>query len=415
MRTALWAKKKYSFINGSVKQPADDSLELEDWWTVNSMLTISHMESVKDLWEDIKQRFSIGNGPRMQQLRSDLANCRQEGQSIVSYFGRLKTLWDEINNYDQIPVCMHASSECNLTIELERKREEERVHQFLMGSDEEGYGTMRSNILSTEPLPNLNRAYAMVVQQERVIQNGGVIDHVELLLDEEVVKSVAMERNVAREELLVPTPHNQLELMNGGNERLTGTQKIFSWIIDIGASHHMTGTLAFFSELRDIVPCSVGLPNGEKTLAVKEGTVLLGGDLKLQRVLYVPDLNCNLDLNSRNLIGAGKQREGLYFLKGVTLVHACKVADVGSFELWHKRMGNPSYKVVELIPEAGSIVRKTNKTCEVCFRAKQMGEIFFSSDNKADGCFELIHCDLWGPYRVPTSCGAIYFLAIVND
>ncbi|XP_058008204.1 uncharacterized protein LOC131182873 [Hevea brasiliensis] len=174
MRTALQAKKKYGFIDGSVKQPVDDSLELEDWWTVNSMLvswvfntieptlrsTISHMENVKDLWEDIKQRFSIGNGPRMQQLRSDLANYRQEGQPIVSYFGRLKTLWDEINNYDQIPVCICAGCRCNLTIELERKREEERVHQFLMGLDEEGYGTVRSNILSTEPLPNLNRAYA---------------------------------------------------------------------------------------------------------------------------------------------------------------------------------------------------------------------------------------------------------------
>ncbi|XP_058006068.1 ferrochelatase-2, chloroplastic isoform X3 [Hevea brasiliensis] len=36
--------------------------------------------------------------------------------------------------------------------------------------------------------------------------------------------------------------------------------------------------------------------------------------------------NCpEKDLNSRNLIGAGEQREGLYFLKGVTSVHACKV------------------------------------------------------------------------------------------
>jgi len=30
MRTALRAKKKYDFIDGSVKQPANDSLELED-------------------------------------------------------------------------------------------------------------------------------------------------------------------------------------------------------------------------------------------------------------------------------------------------------------------------------------------------------------------------------------------------
>ena len=37
-----------------------------------------------------------------------------------------------------------------------------------MGLDEDGYGTVRSNILSIEPLPNLNRVYAMIVQQERV-------------------------------------------------------------------------------------------------------------------------------------------------------------------------------------------------------------------------------------------------------
>ncbi|KAG8644263.1 hypothetical protein MANES_11G111801v8 [Manihot esculenta] len=88
----------------------------------------------------------------MQQLRSDLAKCRQDGQSIVLYFGKLKILWDEINNYDQILVCAGAGYKCNLTIEMKRKREEERVHQFLIGLDEEGYGTMQSHILSTDPL-----------------------------------------------------------------------------------------------------------------------------------------------------------------------------------------------------------------------------------------------------------------------
>ncbi|XP_057984651.1 uncharacterized protein LOC131169439 [Hevea brasiliensis] len=454
MCTALRAKKKYGFIDGSVKQPADDSLELEDWWTINSMLiswvfntieptlrsTISHIENVKDLWEDIKQRFSIGNGPRMQQLRSDLANCRQEGQLIVSYFGRLKTLWDEINNYDQIPVCICAGCRCNLTIKLERKREEERVHQFLMGLDEEGYGTVRSNILSTEPLPNLNHAYAMVVQQERMRtmtrtkeergnpmsfairagsrnSGGGGKDKSSIYSNcnreghdaescfqligypewwgnrprrTSVGRGGGQKRGnrvgrskgeVARANatqaigvdggrgIVTDSDRKGLSRLNkeqwaallgmlnscqnGGNETLTGTQRIFPWIIDTGASHHMTGTLAFLSELRDIVPCSIGLPNGEKTLAVKEGTVLLGGDLKLQQVLYMPNLNCNLifvsqllndsnlviqltnkicaiqDLNSRNLIGAGEQLVGLYFLKGFTSVHACKTSCVG--------------------------------------------------------------------------------------
>ena len=31
VRTALQAKKKYGFVDGSIKQPDNDSLELEDW------------------------------------------------------------------------------------------------------------------------------------------------------------------------------------------------------------------------------------------------------------------------------------------------------------------------------------------------------------------------------------------------
>ena len=90
VRIALRAKKKYGFMDGSIKQPDNDSLELEDWWTINSMLvswvfntveptlrsTISYMENVKELWEEIKQQFSIGNGPRVQQLKSDIVNCK---------------------------------------------------------------------------------------------------------------------------------------------------------------------------------------------------------------------------------------------------------------------------------------------------------------------------------------------------
>lgn len=37
-----------------------------------------------------------------------------------------------------------------------------------MGLDEEGFGMVRSIILSTKPIPNMNRTYAMIVQQERV-------------------------------------------------------------------------------------------------------------------------------------------------------------------------------------------------------------------------------------------------------
>ena len=53
--------------------------------------------------------------------------------------------------------------------------------------------------------------------------------------------------------------------------------------------------------------------------------------------------------------------------------------------------------------------------CDICFRAKQTRDVFFESCNKTTKCFELIHVDVWGPYRVPSSSGAVYFLTIVGD
>ena len=45
--------------------------------------------------------------------------------------------------------------------------EQEKVHKFVMGLDHKKYNTMRSNILSQEPLPNLNKAYAAIVRERR--------------------------------------------------------------------------------------------------------------------------------------------------------------------------------------------------------------------------------------------------------
>lgn len=60
------------------------------------------MMYVEDLWEDIKEHFSVVNRPRIQQLKAELADCKQWGLSVVGQCGELKTLWDELANYEQI-------------------------------------------------------------------------------------------------------------------------------------------------------------------------------------------------------------------------------------------------------------------------------------------------------------------------
>jgi len=53
--------------------------------------------------------------------------------------------------------------------------------------------------------------------------------------------------------------------------------------------------------------------------------------------------------------------------------------------------------------------------CDVCFRAKQTRMSFPLSNNKAKNCFDLIHCVIWGAYRVKSLSGVHYFLTIVDD
>ena len=53
--------------------------------------------------------------------------------------------------------------------------------------------------------------------------------------------------------------------------------------------------------------------------------------------------------------------------------------------------------------------------CDTCLRAKQTGSQLFTSESKADGLLDLIHCDIWGPYKIASFYGAYCFLTIVDD
>ena len=525
------------FIDGTHIQPEDEAPDLEDWWTVQSMIvswilntiepslrsTVAYAETAHNLWEDIKERFSVVNGPRIQQLRSDLSRCKQEGMVVATYFGKLKVLWDELANSDKIPSCTCGGCKCGIGAQLEKRREEEKVHQLLMGLDDASYGTVRSNILASDPLPSLNRVYAMLVQEERVRMMAKSTE------ERGLVVGLAMQANYKEkgrgdmvEKLMTcshcgknghdmkgcfqligypewwgdrpksegkwkgrgcqgmrnkgnPTRANvahasgsnsqannddkKLEMAGLTNEqwkvlvdmiskqksneseKMTGKSIWDLWIIDSGASNHMTGSLENLSEKETIQGCPVGLPDGERVLACEQGTVTLEEGLELKNVLYVPKLKCNLlsvpqltdeencvvtftdklciiqDRTSRTLIGAGERKDGLYWYRGVRKTQACHVKMENQLALWHQRLGHPSFKIVQMLPDiSGKCTRdELNKVCEVCEKSKQTRDKFFLSAHQALNIFYLIHCDLWGPYKTPSSCGASYFLTIVDD
>ncbi|XP_057249218.1 uncharacterized protein LOC130590685 [Beta vulgaris subsp. vulgaris] len=183
---------------------------------------------------------------------------------------------------------------------------------------------------------------------------------------------------------------NLLDLLNlpKPKDRLTGE---CLWIIDTGATHHVTGQFSQLCTSRKITGCPVGLPDGSSAQATHEGEVLVESDNCI--VQFTKSLCVLQDRRTRTLIGAGEREDGLFFFRGVPTVKIHAVDGLASIDIWHKRLGHPSEKVLRHLPcVSPSSSSSCNKDgCDVCFRAHQPRTCFPRSTSRASRMFELIH------------------------
>ncbi|KAL2892884.1 Pre-rRNA-processing protein ESF2 [Bienertia sinuspersici] len=178
---SLKARRKFVFIDGSLPKPTD-ARTLLDWETVHSMLvswilrsidpklaeSIPFHDDVRLLWHYLERRFCVANGPRIQQLRAQISDCRQsKDMSIEVYYTKLLGLYDELNRIKPLHTCSCGKCTCDVVGKFAEDRREEIFHQFLIGVDDEYYAHVRSNLLSQSPPADLDRAYQALIQEER--------------------------------------------------------------------------------------------------------------------------------------------------------------------------------------------------------------------------------------------------------
>lgn len=183
---ALQAKRKTGFINGTITKPSSDNPDFENWQTVNSMIvgwirvsiapkvksTVTFIYDAHLLWNELRQRFSVSNNVRVHQIKAQLASCRQDGQPVIDYYGSLCNLWDELKNYQASPVCSHGS----LMSEIVKERDEEKLHQFIMGLDDARFGGLCASLVNMDPLPSLGVAYSKVIREEQRLNSSRVTE-----------------------------------------------------------------------------------------------------------------------------------------------------------------------------------------------------------------------------------------------
>ncbi|KAF8397102.1 hypothetical protein HHK36_016009 [Tetracentron sinense] len=163
------AKMKYGFVNGEIQMPATADSSYSSWKRVNSMViswilnsvskeiasSIIYMKSACEIWNDLKERFSEKNNPRIFQLKKAICGLNQDQMSLNSYFTKLKILWEEYSNYSIVPHCSNGSACAALKMTLDFQQKEYTM-QFLMGLND-SYANLRSQILLNDPLPQINK------------------------------------------------------------------------------------------------------------------------------------------------------------------------------------------------------------------------------------------------------------------
>lgn len=207
-----------------------------------------------------------------------------------------------------------------------------------------------------------------------------------------------------------------------------------TWIVDSGASDHMTGNLMVFHEY---TPChdnfSERIADGTLSRVVGTGSVVISKDITLHSMLYVSkvdrnllsisrltqDLNCVTKflphvcefqaLDSRKRIGNAEVSVGLYLLRAEEnqrqpMKIACVVSSPSTNKdsdvmLWHYRLGHPNFLYLQKLYPSLFNKNSRNFQSEICQLSKHTRNSYTIQPYKSSHPLSLIHSDVWGDSR----------------
>jgi transposase InsO family protein len=242
-----------------------------------------------------------------------------------------------------------------------------------------------------------------------------------------------------------------------------------SFIVDSGATWHMCKDKDLFHDIRPIPERDVVLGNNSTSACKEYGSIDIvledisrdgspGVWIRLQKVLYVPELATNLiscnalskqDIevsfgregcelldkrSSLSKLGFGRKRaDGLYQLAATsigksprelcnTAVGVDNEAKAGpGLDLWHRRLGHVNKQSIKDMVRSKKVTGVTlsdgaeSVDCEDCAAGKQTRKPFKGSINTARSVGDVIHTDVCGPLDVPSLGGNRYFVSFVDE
>nr|GEU61225.1 ribonuclease H-like domain-containing protein [Tanacetum cinerariifolium] len=185
--------------------------------------------------------------------------------------------------------------------------------------------------------------------------------------------------------------------MAGANQHMTNTSKDMTDVIDVSDLKlvvEYTLSMLFVHKLIKDTELSVGFDETKCYIQELRKGRVLGTGIKIGG-FYLFDKKYNISVVSNN---------SKFFSYHV------------SMEVWHCRLGLLANQVLKLLKESLNLTNVDHDSpCKVCHKAKQTRDSFPLRENKSTIFGQLIHLDVWGPYKVVCKEGFRYFLTIIDD
>ncbi|XP_071738729.1 uncharacterized protein [Rutidosis leptorrhynchoides] len=110
--------------------------------------------------KEIKETYDKIDGSITFNLYKQINSLTQRGSSVSEYYHKLNTLWKQFDALIKLLECV-----CDANVDFVKHNSVIKLMQFLMGLDEV-YQPIRSNLLMTNPLPNVKTTFTVISKEE---------------------------------------------------------------------------------------------------------------------------------------------------------------------------------------------------------------------------------------------------------
>ncbi|XP_072060346.1 uncharacterized protein [Arachis hypogaea] len=330
---------------------------LVSWITMSLSTEISGSviwsNNASDLWKELKRRYYQGDKFRVAELQEELFQLRQGDATITAYYTKLQSIWEDLNNFKPILECTHCEQSCTCGLNVMQEfRRDDYTTRFLRGLNDQ-YTVVRLQLMLMTPMPDIDTAFSMLTQQERQFndcQDSKIFFTKQYLLINQLTieiegKAEAKEDTKAMVEAVeasekpsydinslqkeaiikflkgqeaqqqpqvttqVQHPPNVIPMNQGKIVVLKYSSNISSfitaksslWVIDTGATDHVTFDINDYYSHYQVKPIIVRMPDSSYTTSSIIGTIRFSNQLFLSN-----------DQATSKRIGVAKCDDGLY-------------------------------------------------------------------------------------------------------